>query len=427
MKAHIITYGCRQNENDSEKIMGVLSGLGYNATERVEGADLIIFNTCAVRENAERRVYGNLGSMKKIKQNHPDVLIGVCGCMMRQSHVAQRIKKSFPYIDMVFGTNSIYKLPEILHAARSQRIFELEEDDIIHEGIPTKHTGGVIANVPIMYGCNNFCTYCVVPYVRGRERSREREDILKEVTGLVAQGVREVLLLGQNVNSYPEFAKLLEAVSDIEGLKRIRFISSHPKDFAQDTIDVMASRGNICSHLHLPFQSGSNKVLKDMNRRYTREDYIKQIKRFREKIPNAAITSDVIVGFPTESQADFEDTLNLIEEIEFDMLYSFIYSPRKGTAAENMASVMSESEIKSNFSRLLAIQAEISLKKNLDLQGSIQKILVEGASKTNPKAIFGRTDGGKIVNFAGDLNLIGEIIDVEITEVKTWSLGGKIV
>ena len=427
MKAHIITFGCRQNENDSEKIMGVLESLGYTSTDDIATADLVLFNTCAVREHGEHRVYGNVGAMRKMKKDNPNLILGVCGCMMRQQHVAQKIKKSYPYVDIVFGTNSIHKLPEILYAAKSRRVFELEEDDIIHEEIPTSHAGGVIANVPIMYGCNNFCTYCVVPYVRGRERSREKQDILREIEGLVVQGVREVLLLGQNVNSYPGFAKLLEAVSEIPNLHRIRFISSHPKDFASDTMEVMAAKSNICNQLHLPFQSGSNKILKDMNRRYTREDYIEQIQRFREKIPNAAITSDVIVGFPTETNDDFEDTLSLIKEIEFDMLFSFIYSKRKGTVAEKMAPVMTEPEIKRNFDRLLEAQAEISLKKNLTLHNTTQKILVEGESKTNPEFICGRTDGGKIVNFAGNLNLIGELIDVKIIETKTWSLKGEIL
>jgi tRNA-2-methylthio-N6-dimethylallyladenosine synthase len=430
--AYIITYGCKQNESDSERIKGILKNEGYDFCNSADEADLILFNTCAVRENAEKRVFGNIGVLKAQKMSNPDLLIGVCGCMVQQPHIAERIKKRFEHIDFVFGTHAIPRLPQILHSAISQRVFDIDAKEAIHEDIPVVRDSVIIANVPIMYGCNNFCTYCVVPYVRGRERSREEKDILAEIEGLAAQGCKEVLLLGQNVNSYGKdnnqssFPNLLKKINKTEGIERIRFISSHPKDFSDELIDVMAKSEHICKQLHLPFQSGSDNVLKAMNRRYTSEQYLKIIEKARSLMPDLTITSDVIVGFPTETQEDFEKTLELINKVQFDSLFTFIYSPRVGTKAAEMQSVLSDEQIKENFETLLKLQQDISYRKNQKLKGTMQKVLVEGESKTNPDYLTGRTDGGKVVNFTGDKSLVGKVIDAKITSVATWSLGGEI-
>lgn len=429
-KAHVITYGCQQNENDSERIRGILINMGYTMTNTNDDADLIIFNTCAVRDNAEQRVYGNIGALRVVKEKNPEMLIGICGCMSQQQHVADYIKKRFPYVDFVCGTHALHKLPQILYSANEQRVFDLEESDgDIIENLPHNRESSVIASVSVMYGCNNFCTYCVVPFVRGRERSRDPEDIIKEVEGLAAQGYKEVTLLGQNVNSYSKtsFSQLLNMVSEVSGIERIRFVSSHPKDITDELIDTIAENPKVCKQLHLPFQAGSNKVLKDMNRRYTKEQYLGIIRKAKEKVPDIALTSDIIVGFPTETNADFEHTIDVIRQVEFDMLFTFIYSKRKGTPAEKMDFQLTVEEIKSNFDRLLEVQNEISAKKNKALEGTVQKVLVEGVSKNNDKFLSGRTDGSKIVNFAGDKSLIGDIVSVKITNSATWSLTGEIV
>ncbi|OQB14014.1 MAG: (Dimethylallyl)adenosine tRNA methylthiotransferase MiaB [Firmicutes bacterium ADurb.Bin193] len=427
--ARVITYGCQQNENDSERIRGMLVEMGYTMTDENSLADVIIFNTCAVRDNAEKRVYGNIGALKAVKDKKPELLIGICGCMAQQQHVSDHIKKRFPYVDFVFGTHAISRFPQILHSAQMKRVFDTDECVSAEDKIyPHDRLSAVCATVSIMYGCDNFCSYCVVPYVRGRERSREVEDILNEVNGLAAQGYREITLLGQNVNSYSKlaFSELLNRVSETEGIERIRFISSHPKDITDELIDTIAKNPKVCNQLHLPFQSGSNKVLKDMNRGYTKERYTDIINRVRDKIPDITLTSDVIVGFPTETAGDFEDTLNLVKTLEFDMLFTFIYSKRKGTAAYDMKPLLSQSDIKSNFDRLLEVQNAISYKKNKALEGSIQRVLTEGVSKTNENMLTGRTEGGKIVNFGGEKALIGSFADVKITAAATWSLSGEI-
>ena len=427
-KAHVITYGCQQNENDSERIRGMLVDMGYVMTEENTEADLIIFNTCAVRDNAEQRVYGNLGALKVIKERRPNMMIGVCGCMTQQQHVADYIKKRFPYVDFVFGTHALARLPKILYSAERQRVFDLEESGEITENLPHNRESGVVASVAVMYGCNNYCSYCVVPHVRGRERSRELVDIISEVQGLASQGYKEVTLLGQNVNSYSKlpFHELLNAVSEVDGIERIRFISSHPKDITSALISTIADNPKLCKQLHLPFQAGSNKVLSDMNRRYTREQYLDIIENVKSTVPGIAMTSDIIVGFPTETNEDFEQTLDLIRQVEFDMLFTFIYSKRKNTPAEKMTPSLSPDEVKSNFDRLLAVQNEISAQKNKALVGTVQRVLAEGTSKTNDEVLTGRTDGAKIVNFAGDKSNIGRVLEVEITNAATWSLSGVI-
>lgn len=426
--ACVITYGCQQNENDSERIRGMLLEMGYTITSDNSEPDVIIFNTCAVRDNAEQRVYGNIGALKALKEKKPDMLIGICGCMAQQQHVAQHIKKRFGHVDFVFGTHVLHRLPQILHSCLQQRVFDVEETEgVIVENLPHNRLSTVVSTVSIMYGCDNFCSYCVVPYVRGRERSREPQDIISEIDGLAAQGCKEVTLLGQNVNSYSklDFAELLNLVSEIDGIERVRFISSHPKDITDRLIDAMADNPKICKQIHLPFQAGSNNVLSDMNRRYTKEQYLDIIKKAKEKIPNIALTSDIIVGFPTETNEDFEHTLDVVKKVEFDMLFTFIYSKRKGTPAENMTPVLTSEEIKRNFDRLLQVQNEISNRKNKMLEGTVQKVLVEGTSKNNENALTGRTDGAKIVNFIGDKSLIGEFVDIKITSAATWSLTGE--
>ena len=346
--AYVLTLGCAQNENDSERIRGILTEMGYSMCDDEKIADIVIFNTCAVRENAELKVYGYIGALKNIKAMRPEMLIGVCGCMMQQSHIVEHIKNSYRHVDMVFGTHTIHHLPQIIYSAIKQRVVDIEDTDgYIVENVPHLRTSSIVASVAIMYGCNNFCTYCVVPYVRGRERSRLSNDIIAEIQGLAAQGCKEVTLLGQNVNSYGkdcdevDFADLLNLISKIDGIERIRFVSSHPKDITDKLISVIASNKKVCNQLHLPFQAGSNKVLADMNRKYTKEQYLDIINKVKKAVPNIAITSDIIVGFPTETTEDFEHTLDVIKQVEFDMLYTFLYSKRKGTPADKMEFVLS--------------------------------------------------------------------------------------
>ena len=369
------TYGCQQNENDTERIRGMLKECGYEFTDNQNEADLIIYNTCAVRENAEQKVFGRLGILKHLKESRPELVIGVCGCMVQQEHIPAEIKKKHPQVDLVFGTHALYKFPELLFNTLkgSKRVYSTEDSEgYIAEGIPVLHDDNNKAWVSIMFGCNNFCSYCIVPYVRGRERSRKSEDIINEIKSLAASGVTEITLLGQNVNSYGkdleeniDFSDLLAMVNEIEGIQRIRFVTSHPKDFGEKLINTMASCDKVCHQLHLPFQAGSNRVLKEMNRKYTKEEYIAKINLLKERIPDIALSTDVIVGFPTETNEDFEETLNVLKEVEFDNIFSFIYSRREGTPAAKLDFVLTDEEIHKNFDRLLEVQNEISLKKNL--------------------------------------------------------------
>lgn len=434
--ACVVTYGCQQNENDSEKLKGMLDAMGYTLIEDREKADVIIFNTCAVRENAELKLKGNVGALKYLKAKNRKVLIGVCGCMVQQEKAAAGLSQKFRHIDMVFGTHSLYKFPEILYTAMTKnRVLDvMDSDGMIAEDIPVLRDDKYRAWVSIMYGCNNFCSYCVVPYVRGRERSRKHEDILKEVQQLADEGYKEITLLGQNVNSYGNddeneynFAQLLREVCKIGVIERVRFATSHPKDISDELIETMAQLDKVCPQLHLPFQAGSNKVLKDMNRGYTKEQYLEKIDKIKSKIPGISLSSDIIVGFPTETNEDFEETINVVKYVEFDSLFTFIYSRRDKTRAALMDSVLSDEEIQKNFDRLLETQNEISKKINESYVGKTVEVLVEGVSKNNPNALQGRTPENKIVNFSGDVGLVGKFIKLKITEAKTWSLNGEIL
>lgn len=435
--ANTETYGCQQNENDTERIRGILSEAGYEFTDTAENADLVIYNTCAVRENAEQKVFGRIGILKHIKQERPEMIICLCGCMVQQEHITKKIKSLHNHIDLIFGTHSLYKLPELLYKVienKKPMVMIPDSDGAIAEDMPILRDTKEKAWVSIMYGCNNFCSYCIVPYVRGRERSRTPEAIIKEIKELVADGCSEISLLGQNVNSYGkdleekiDFSDLLRMVNDIEGVKRIRFMTSHPKDLGDKLIDTMAECDKVCHQLHLPFQAGSDKVLKDMNRRYTKEEYLEKIEKVKKRIPDISLSTDVIVGFPTETNEDFEDTLDVLRRVEYDNIFSFIYSRREGTPAAKLDFVLTEEEIHNNFNRLLEVQNEISLKKNIAYVGTVQLVLVDGASKNNPEMLTGRTESAKAVNFKGDPSLAGRYVKVKITEAHTWSLNGEIV
>ena len=431
------TYGCQQNENDTERIRGMLKEAGFEFTDESKKADVVIYNTCAVRENAEQKVFGRLGLLKPIKERRRNMVIGVCGCMVQQEHITEKIKKSHEHVDLVFGTHALYKMPELLWKAINSKktVIDIEDSKgAIAEDIPIMREDAKKAWVSVMYGCNNFCTYCIVPYVRGRERSRTPEAVIAEVKELVAEGCSEISLLGQNVNSYGkdldidiDFADLMRMVNDIEGVERIRFMTSHPKDLSDKLIETMAECDKVCKQLHLPFQAGSNKILKQMNRGYTKEEYLEKIAKVKKAIPNISLSTDVIVGFPTETNEDFEETLDVLRKVEYDNIFSFIYSRREGTPAAKLNFVLTDEEIHKNFDRLLEVQNAISLKKNKEYVGRIERILVDGASKTNPDVLAGRCDSSKIVNFKGDESLIGKYIDVRITEAHTWSLNGELV
>ena len=433
--AMVHTYGCQQNVADGEKIKGLLSEMGFSFTEDVEEADLVLYNTCAIREHAEDRVFGNVGALKNVKRRHPSLLIALCGCMMEQEHVAERIRKSYPFVNLVFGTHVIHRFPELLHQALvdGKRVFSRgneEEDAVIVEGLPVYRDGSTKAWVTVMYGCDNFCSYCVVPYVRGRERSRQPEAILEEFKSLVDAGYKDITLLGQNVNSYGKglkrpitFAGLLRMLDQVPGEYRIRFMTSHPKDASKELLDTMAEGKHICHHLHLPFQSGNDRVLKVMNRRYTREKYLELIRYAREKMPDISLTSDVIVGFPGETEEEFCDTLSLVEEVGFTSLFTFIFSPRKGTVAEKMDDPVTPEEKSARFKRLCDLQESIAAKRCSSMVGTLQKVLVEEKnSKTG--LLTGRTEGNIVVDFEGNDQLIGSFATVEITTARNWILGG---
>lgn len=429
------TYGCQQNENDTERIRGMLREAGFEFTDDSKTADVIIYNTCAVRENAEQKVFGRLGLLKPIKERRRNMVIGVCGCMVQQEHITEKIKKSHEHVDLVFGTHALYKMPELLWQAIKGKkvVVDIESGDgAIAEDIPIMRDDVKKAWVSVMYGCNNFCSYCIVPYVRGRERSREPEAVIREVKELVKAGCSEVSLLGQNVNSYGkdldtqiDFSDLMRMVNEIEGVERIRFMTSHPKDLSDKLIQTIAECDKVCKQLHLPLQAGSNKILEQMNRRYTKEEYLEKIRKVKEAIPNISLSTDVIVGFPTETNEDFEETLDVLKKVEYDNIFSFIYSRREGTPAAKLDFVLSDEEIHNNFDRLLEVQNEISLKKNKSYVGKVERILVDGVSKTNPDMLSGRCDSSKIVNFKGDMSLVGKYINVKITEAHTWSLNGE--
>ena len=433
--AFVETYGCAQNESDSERLKGMLFDMGYDFCDNTQDADLVLYNTCAVRENAELRVFGNIGALKHPKARRPELLVGVLGCMTQQEHIAETIKKKYKHIDMVFGTHSLYRFPEILdEARRGAKTFDAEN----HEGriFETKschRDAPPLAKIPIMYGCNNFCTYCIVPYVRGRERSRDANNILDEVRQVARDGYKEVMLLGQNVNSYGKdledgitFAMLLSEVCKIDGIERVRFMTSHPKDISQELIDTMAREKKICKQLHLPIQCGSDRILKKMNRSYDKKTYLDIVRRVREKMPEIVLSTDIIVGFPGETNEDFEETLDILREVEYDLVYSFIYSKRVGTPAAKMEDCLSQDEKHKNFDKMAEIQNEISKKKNDAYLGRVVDVLVEGTSRTNNEYLSGRCEGGKVVNFKGDCSLVGKIVKIKIIDCRTWSLMGEL-
>lgn len=430
------TYGCQQNENDTERIRGMLSECGYGFTDSEENADLVIYNTCAVRENAEQKVFGRLGILKHMKEDRPEMVTAVCGCMVQQEHITDRIKKVYKNVDLIFGTHALYKMPELLYRAVTENKTVTDINDsagAIAEDIPILRESSDKAWVSIMYGCNNFCAYCIVPYVRGRERSRKPEDIIAEIKSLVEDGCTEISLLGQNVNSYGkdldedvDFSDILRMVNDIEGVERIRFMTSHPKDFGDRLIEAMKECPKVCRQLHLPFQAGSDKILNDMNRRYTKADYLEKIEKVKREIPGISLSTDVIVGFPTETVEDFEETIDVLKKVEFDNIFSFIYSRREGTPAAKLDPALSDEQIHLNFNRLLEVQNEISKRKNESYVGRVERVLVDGASKNDPDTLCGRCDSSKIVNFKGKTALIGKYVNVRITEAHTWSLNGEI-
>ena len=435
--AFLVTYGCQQNENDTERLRGMLAEAGFGFCDKAEDADLILYNTCAIRDHAEQKVYGNLGALKRLKRRKPELIIGVCGCMMQQKPVAERIRQRYPHVDLIFGTHTLYQLPELLWQVletHDRCIRLLDSDGYIAEDMPIRRAGSVTAYVSIMYGCNNFCSYCIVPYVRGRERSRDPEAILREVRELAQEGYKEVMLLGQNVNSYGkdlaeplDFADLLGRVCGVDGIERIRFMTSHPKDFNEKLMETMASQPKICNQLHLPVQAGSNAVLEAMNRRYTRETYLDKVAKIRSMIPGLTLTTDIIVGFPTETEEDFAQTLSLLQEVRFDSIYSFIFSKRSGTPAAKLDMTLSDEVIHENFDRLLEVQNDISRQINDSYIGRTEEVLVEGQSKTDANMISGRTEGGKIVHMQGGSERIGTLVKVKITAAKTWFLTGEII
>ena len=427
---HIQTFGCAMNEHDSETIAGLLSEMGYESTEQKKEASVAIINTCSVRDNADKRFFGTLGQLKKIKEMNPDFTVCVCGCMMQQQHVIDTVKQKYPWVDIIFGTHNIHQFPKLLESmlGEKQKMVDVWDDggDIV-EGLPVKRQFAHKALVNIMFGCNNFCTYCIVPYTRGRERSRHSEEILAEVRELVRDGVQEITLLGQNVNSYQgdvDFAGLIRKLNEVEGLERIRFMTSHPKDISEELIRAYQDCHKLCNHIHLPVQAGSNRVLERMNRKYTREHYLDLIRKFRETRPDIAITTDIIVGFPGETEEDFQDTLSLVREVEYDSAFTFLYSVRKGTPAEKYEDQVPEDIKHERFNRLVDLMNELSLKKNKALEGQVASVLVEGTSKTNEDTLTGRTEGFKTVNFKGPKDIIGTIVPVRITEGKTFNLEG---
>lgn len=425
------------NEHDSEKISWILEGMGYSLTDSRDECDLIIYNTCAIRKSAEDKVYGQLGQLKSLKRKNPDLIISVCGCMMQRDEVIEKITKGYKHVDIIFGTNNIHKLPQLVSRFKQtgKTVIDIvEENREIEESIDANRRHEFKAFVNITYGCNNFCTYCIVPYTRGRERSREPENILEEIKKLAEDGCKEITLLGQNVNSYGKtfnnnyrFAELLKDINNIEGIERIRFMTSHPKDISDELINSLGSLDKLCDHLHLPIQSGSNRILKLMNRRYSKEDYLKIIEKVRKVAPDITITTDIIVGFPGETEEDFDETIELVKEVGFDSAYTFLYSVREGTPAAKYEEQVDDKIKHERFQRLLDVLHPIGLRSNEKLLGRTLPVLVEEISKNDESILNGRTSSGKLVHFQGNKELIGKIIDVKISNVKTFTLEGEIV
>ena len=445
LKYYILTMGCQLNENDSEKLCGMLENMNYQKTEDMKEADLVLFNTCCVRENAEEKLFGKVGEAKKQKEQK-ETIIAIGGCMMQEEHIVEKLKQSYPYVDIIFGTHTLHKLPKDLYEAleKSKKIRDvIDIDGEIIEGLPISRNDNIKASVTIMNGCNNFCSYCIVPYVRGRERSRSPKDIIEEVRSLAKQGYKEITLLGQNVNSYlrverekgiefeayenvNSFATLLRAINKIDGIERIRFVSPHPKDFTDDVRDAIKDCEKVCKLIHLPLQSGSSNILKVMNRKYTKEQYLSLVEKMREKIPNAKFTTDIIVGFPGETKEDFEDTLDVVEKVKFEQVFMFIYSRRVGTPADKMENQIEEEIKHERFDRLKRLVESQIEENNKKYIGTIQKVIVEGTSKNNKEMLTGRTDSNKVVIFEGESKLIGTVQNLEIISEHMWYLKGKI-
>lgn len=432
----IQTFGCQMNVRDSEKLCGILEQIGYVRAEQ-EKADFVIYNTCTVRENANRKVYGHLGTMKHLKEKNPHMMIAVCGCMMQEPHVVETLRKKYRFIDIVFGTHNVFKLAELFYNridAESQIIDIWKDTDLVVEDLPATREFPFKSGVNIMFGCNNFCSYCIVPYVRGRERSRNPQDILDEIRRLAEDGVVEIMLLGQNVNSYGKnletpmtFAELLEEVVKIPGIQRVRFMTSHPKDLSDELIDVIAANEKICRHLHLPVQSGSTRILQKMNRNYTKESYLQLVQKIQERIPDISITTDIIVGFPGETEADFLETMDVIEKVRYDTAFTFIYSKRTGTPAAKMEIEATDEEIKDRYKRLFKRVQEISAERTVKHVGKIMPVLVEGVSEQNDNLLTGRLSNNLLVHFEGCQELIGKIISVKLKQCKGFYYIGEIV
>ncbi|MFP7494009.1 tRNA (N6-isopentenyl adenosine(37)-C2)-methylthiotransferase MiaB [Terribacillus saccharophilus] len=433
----IRTYGCQMNEHDTEVMAGLFTEMGYEATTDTNEADVILLNTCAIRENAENKVFGEIGHLKPLKLEKPDLILGVCGCMSQEEAVVNRILKKHPHIDLIFGTHNIHRLPQLLHEAAFSKEMVLEvwskEGDII-ENLPKARKGKIKAWVNIMYGCDKFCTYCIVPYTRGKERSRRPEDIIGEVRHLAASGYQEITLLGQNVNAYGKdlhdlefgLGDLMEEISKID-IPRVRFTTSHPRDFDDKLIEVLAQGGNLLDHIHLPVQSGSSEILRMMARRYTREEYLNLVNKIRQHIPNVTLTTDIIVGFPNETEAQFQETLSLVREVGFEAAYTYIYSPREGTPAAKWEDDVPLDVKKERLQRLNKVVDEYAAKSMRTYEGKIVHVLVEGESKRNPDVLAGYTEKNKLVNFRGPKSVVGTIVSVRITKAKTWSLDGELI
>ncbi len=447
---YIQTFGCQMNERDSETLAGMLRDLGYGENPVRNQADVIIINTCSVRDNADKRFFGTLGQLKKIKGDRPDLVVAVCGCMMQQQHIIDTLKSKYPWVDLVFGTHNLHEFPGLLGnvLGEKEKVVDVwDEAEGIVEGLPSERKHPYKAYVNIMYGCDNFCTYCIVPFTRGRERSRAPEAILREVRGLVEDGVREITLLGQNVNSYRgsaedgtagvdsaggqeshvSFAGLIHLLNEVEDLERIRFMTSHPKDLSDELVEAYASCQKLCPHIHLPVQSGSTEILTRMNRKYTKEEYLTLVEKLRNKTPDIAITTDIIVGFPGETEEDFSETLDLVRRVGFDSAFTFLYSVRKGTPAESFSDQVPEDVKHERFNRLVELVNSISAEKNSALVGREEEVLAEGKSKTNPALFTGRTGGHKLVNFTADEDVSGRMVKVLITDSTTFSLTGRAV
>ncbi len=436
-KACVVNMGCQMNARDSEKLTGILEQVGYTEAADEEHADFVIYNTCTVRENANQRVYGRLGQLGHAKKKNPHMMIGLCGCMMQEPHVVEKLKKSYRFVDLIFGTHNIYKFAELLATRlESERmVIDIWKDtDKIVEDLPVERKYSFKSGVNIMFGCNNFCSYCIVPYVRGRERSRDPKAIVREIERLVADGVVEVMLLGQNVNSYGKtleepmtFAQLLREIEQIDGLERIRFMTSHPKDLSDELIEVMGNSKKICKHLHLPVQSGSSRILQKMNRRYTKEQYLTLVEKIRRAVPDISLTTDIIVGFPGETEEDFQETLDVVRKVRYDSAFTFIYSKRSGTPAAVMEDQVPDDVVKDRFDRLLTEVQQIASEVCAVHQGTVQTALVECKNEHDPHLMTGRLSNNLLVHFPGDESLIGKLVDVRLDECRGFYYIGEMI